>query len=243
MSLPAPSPALVAIFALLAVVVASAFPIALHRAERALGRPPSAARRSALRAALAAVAWMALTGGTAAAGLLSFSGTPPTAMLLFPAAGALGVGIGLSDVGRRLAVGVPLAALVGLQAFRFPLELAMHRAAVEGLMPVQMSFAGRNFDILTGLAALALAPLVAARRAPRALVQAWNVAGSLLLLNVVVIAALSTPTPLRSFTNEPANVWVTRPPFVWLPTVLVVTALYGHIVVFRALAAGARRAG
>jgi hypothetical protein len=36
--------------------------------------------------------------------------------------------------------------------------------------------------------------------------------------------------------NEPANVWVTRPPFVWLPAVLVLAALLGHLVLFRRLA-------
>ena len=33
------------------------------------------------------------------------------------------------------------------------------------------------------------------------------------------------------------NVWVAMPPFVWLPTVLVVAALGGHIVIFRRLLA------
>jgi hypothetical protein len=32
--------------------------------------------------------------------------------------------------------GVPLWALVGFQIFRLPLELLMHRAYVEGLLPV-----------------------------------------------------------------------------------------------------------
>ena len=241
MPLPSPSPLLVLAFVLLPALVAAAFPVLLHRADRALGRPPAAARRSAVVAAAAAGLWMAVTGLAAANGRIAFDGTPPTAMLLFPAVALVGFGIALSPVGARLAAGAPLAALVGLQAFRLPLELAMHRAAAEGIMPPQMSFEGLNFDILTGIGALLLAPLVAAGRAPRALVLAWNVLGSLLLLNVVVIAALSTPTALRAFPQEPANVWVTQAPFVWLPTVLVVTALYGHVVIFRALRAGVRR--
>jgi hypothetical protein len=32
------------------------------------------------------------------------------------------------------------------------------------------------------------------------------------------------------------NVWVMRPPFVWLPAVMVLAALAGHLLVFRALA-------
>jgi len=56
----------------------------------------------------------------------------------------------------RLARGTPLAVLVIVQSFRLPLELAMHRAFVEGLMPVQMSYSGLNFDIVTGTTALVL---------------------------------------------------------------------------------------
>ena len=247
MPLPQPSAFLVASFWLLAIVVASALPALLYVAGRRLALSPAVVRRSVLGAAFGAAAWMTMSGVAAASGRLTFSGEPPTAMLLFPVVGVLGFGIGLSPIGRRLAAGAPLALLVGLQAFRLPLELAMHRAATEGLMPIQMSFSGRNFDILTGVGALVLAPLVAAGRAPRALVGAWNVVGSLLLLNVLVVAALSTPTALRRFTNEPPNVWITQLPFVWLPAVLVVTAIYGHIVVFRALrsktADGSRVAG
>jgi hypothetical protein len=56
-----------------------------------------------------------------------------------------------------------------------------------------------------------------------------------LLLNVLTVAILSTPTPLRVFMNEPANVWITQAPFVWLVAVLVPTALAGHLVIFRRL--------
>ena len=75
-----------------------------------------------------------------------------------------------SSIGDRLARGLPLAYLVGFQAFRFPLELAIHRAYVEGVMPVQMSYSGRNFDIVTGLTALVLAAALAMARVPRWLV-------------------------------------------------------------------------
>ena len=51
---------------------------------------------------------------------------------------------------------------------------------------------------------------------------------------------LSAPLPFRVFWNEPANVWVTRVPWVWLPAVLVLAALLGHIVVYRRLRAERR---
>jgi hypothetical protein len=74
-------------------------------------------------------------------------------------------------------------------------------------------------------------------RVPLSVVRAWNWMGALLLLNVVTITWLSTPTPMRVFMNEPANIWITQAPFVWLPTVLVLAAFAGHIVVHRRLKA------
>ncbi|HEV7590355.1 MAG TPA: hypothetical protein VGO40_19750 [Longimicrobium sp.] len=236
-------------FGVLAVLVAAAFPLLLHRAESAAGYAAGANRR-ALRAALATAVWMAATFAAAASGRLSFATVPPTMAVVIVLSLALALRIGVSGTGGRIAAGVPLALLVGVQGFRLPLELLMHRAYAEGLMPVQMSYSGRNFDIVTGTTAILLAAALwlAPQRVSPKLVLLWNVLGSLLLLNVLTIAILSAPTPLRVFTNEPANVWITQAPFVWLPAVFVAAALAGHIVIFRRLrlemaASNLRRAG
>ncbi len=62
----------------------------------------------------------------------------------------------------------------------------------------------------------------------------WNVAGLALLVNIVTVAILSTPR-FALFGDDRLNVFVAYPPFVWLPAVLVLAALAGHLVVFRAL--------
>jgi hypothetical protein len=97
-----------------------------------------------------------------------------------------------------------------------------------------MTFEGRNWDLLTGLTALPMAWLVARKKAPKWLIYVWNSMGLALLLNVMVIAALSMPTPLRHFHNEPANTFVTYFPYVWLPTYLVQVAWLSHLLIFRA---------
>lgn len=136
--------------------------------------------------------------------------------------------------GARLVRGLPLWTLVAVQAFRLPLELAMHVQYERGVMPEQMSYSGRNFDIVTGASAVAVAWLVATGRAGRGLVSWWNVIGFALLLNIVVVAILSTPL-FRYSGDDRLNVWVTYPPFVWLPAVMVLAALSGHLLIFRAL--------
>ena len=56
----------------------------------------------------------------------------------------------------------------------------MHRMYERGVMPVQMSYCGLNFDILTGISApLLVAGLVYRGVAGRRLVRLWNVLGLL----------------------------------------------------------------
>jgi hypothetical protein len=162
-------------------------------------------------------------------------------MILIAATLALAIYVGTSKVGARLASGIPLVALVAVQGFRFPLELMLHRAYVERLMPIQMSFSGLNFDIISGLGALMVAVVLVLRPRSLVFVRIWNAAGVVLLANILTIAIISTPTPLRVFQNEPANTWIAQAPWVWLPTVLVLAAVVGHIVVYRRLRAELRQ--
>jgi len=137
-------------------------------------------------------------------------------------------------LGRHLARYVPLWALVAVQGFRLPLELAMHAMYERGIMPGVMSYSGRNFDIVTGATAIAVAILVKRGIGGSRLVAGWNVLGLALLVNVVTVAILATPR-FAYFGPESLNTWVTYPPFVWLPAVMVLAALTGHLLIFRAL--------
>lgn len=235
------SPGLVRSFFVLALLVAACVPAAVYAAGLRTGQPRPAARRAGLLAAVGTAAGVAATGGVAAAGWLRFDTFPPTMVPLFMAILGVSMGLGFSRVGERIAAGLPLALLVGFQGFRLPLELLMHRAYQEGVMPVQMSYSGLNVDIVTGITALGAGALLAAGKLPLWAARAWNVLGSLLVINIVTIAWLSAPTPLRVFHNEPANVWVAHFPFVWLPSVLVAAALAGHVLVFRRLRMEAAR--
>jgi hypothetical protein len=190
-----------------------------------------------MRVAGAVLAWLLATALVAASGALRrFDATPPPFAVLAFAIGIVGIAVPCSSLGTLLIRGLPLRALVGFQVFRFPLELLMHRTFVEGLMPVQMSYSGQNYDIVSGITAGALALWPGLGRVPRWVVAFWNILGFVLLVNIVTVAVVSTPL-FRWFGNERLNTFVTYPPFVWLPTVLVVAALMGHILVWRRLSA------
>jgi hypothetical protein len=218
--------------------------LTLRRASRACGDAPDVTSRLSRRFDLAAVAWVAVVLLAATSGVLSrWDLRPPPFMFLAAAILVLGFLLARSAVGDRLARGVSLAGLVGIQAFRLPLELLMHRAHVEGLMPGQMSYSGLNFDIVTGITALALAVWLRVGQPPRAVVVGWNILGLALLANIITIAVVSTPL-FAAFGSTPdrLNTFVTRPPFVLLPTVMVLAAWAGHLVVFRSLAAASANA-
>ena len=220
-------PALSALLGLLLV-------LGVARAERALGSAERAPRR-ALFTALAVLTWGAFNLLVARSGLLArFDARPPPLLVLLVLSAAGTVVLARSSFGERLARGLPLAALIGFQAFRLPLELLLHRAAADGTMPVEMSFRGYNFDIVSGTTAVLVGFVLVYRPASLRLALLWNVMGSLLLLNIVAIAIAATPI-FHAFGPDHLNVWVTQPPFVLLPAVLVMAALFGHVLVFRKL--------
>lgn len=213
-------------------------PVMVFLAVWLLYRKALRAHRGASAAVVGAglLLWLVGAAGLGLSGLLSrFDLRPPPfgALMIVVVLGA--VSFGLSRVGGTLST-LPLGSLVGLQAFRLPLEIVMHRASAEGVMPVQMSYTGWNFDIVTGASALLLAPAIARGVISRRVIVAWNWLGALLLANVVTIAFMSTPM-IRAFGTGPRelNTFVAFFPFVWLPTVLVSTAAAFHIVIARAL--------
>jgi hypothetical protein len=219
---------------MLAVVLAvvALFVLGEAYAARRLGQSVSTTVILALGGCLA---WMALTGGLAASGLLArFDVRPPPMVFLFIGTLALGIALGVSRVGGRIAESLPLHVLVLVQGFRLPLELVMHAAASEGTMPSVMSYSGYNFDIVTGASALLVGALLQ-RGAPRTLAYAWNALGAVLLLVIIGVALLSSPM-VRAFGDAQVNTWVAYVPFVWLPSILVACAIAGHIVVWRRLA-------
>ena len=222
-------------FVVLPVVVMALVVYGVDVAGRRLGESAATRHRWAVVTGIAAAGWLLLTWVIADSGWLARFDLRPPPFLLLPAIGfPVAAALAWSRFGTRLVTGLPLAALVGLQSFRFPLELLMHRAYVEGVMPVQMSYSGRNFDILTGLTAIPVAWALHRGVGGRRLALAWNILGAVLLINIITVAAAATPL-FAAFGPEALNTFVAHPPFVWLPAVLVLTAVTGHLMITRAL--------
>ncbi|MBS1786836.1 MAG: hypothetical protein JST85_03900 [Acidobacteria bacterium] len=193
----------------------------------------SALRWTAIAVLIVAI-WLGVSTLIAETGILrEFDRRPPPFLLLAFGFTLATAALAFSPIGTRLVKGVGIGWLVVYQAFRIPVELWLHRLCQEGVVPVQMTYSGRNFDIISGILALALGLWTLKGRPPRWAIWLFNILGLALLVNIVTIAILSAPTPLRQFFNEPANTFVADWPFVWLPAFLVQAAWFGHLMVFR----------
>ncbi|MBS0659037.1 MAG: hypothetical protein JSR82_12420 [Verrucomicrobia bacterium] len=155
----------------------------------------------------------------------------PRMMLLFAGVNLVTIAAACSPLGARLATNASITALVALQSFRLPLELVLHDWVGSGTIPPTMTWTGQNWDILSGLAALLLAPL-----AGRARAAAWlaNALGFALLLNVMRVAVLSSPLPF-AWGQDPPLLLIFYLPHAFIVPVCVGGALFGHLVLTRAL--------
>lgn len=138
----------------------------------------------------------------------------------------------------RLLKFIPPAWLVYIQSFRIVMEVFLWMGYKAGFVPFQMTFEGLNFDILAGLTALLAAPVFFGNgrfRSFEAII--WNISGITLLINIVIISALSTPSPFRVFMNEPANTMIADFPFIFILGIIVPFALAMHFFSIKQLIA------
>jgi hypothetical protein len=227
----------VAVSLLFVAIVVGMLVLVLWGAARAAWRVGPGAVRGVRVAGMALVGWLALTGMLAERGFFDdFQSIPPRLVL---ALGLPLLTLLALTFSRRIApllAALPPAWPVAAQTFRIPVEIVLWRLAVAGVIPELLSFTGRNVDILVGLTAPVVAYACFVRRAwPARVAVWWNWAGIVILLNVVVHAQLSAPTPWRIFETDPPTTFIADWPYIWLPDFLVPLAWLLHAVSLRQL--------
>lgn len=213
--------------------------LGLSRAQTRLGHKAS---HLPLWTAIGLLAWLMLLALLAQSGFFArfevlpprfaFAVLPPTLFILY-----------LAGSGRisRLLAALPAGWLLGPQVFRVAVEVVLWLLFLEQRVPVQMTFEGLNYDILVGLTAPLVGLYLAGKPSRKRVVGVvWNILGLALLLNIVTIAILSTPTPFRFFMNEPANTIIADWPFIWLPGFVVPMAFMLHVFSLKQLWIGSR---
>lgn len=162
---------------------------------------------------------------------------PPTILLMgvLPALVTI-IGLFLTQKGRQFIDSLPLINLTYLNIVRVPVELVLFWLFLNKAIPELMTFEGRNFDILAGISAPIIAYFGMTKgKINRKVILIWNFICLALLLNIVVNALLSAPSPVQKFAFDQPNVAVLHFPFSWLPTFIVPIVLFGHLASIKRL--------
>ncbi len=191
-----------------------------------------------LRVRFALIGWGIVISALGIAGFFQdFTSFPPRFMIVLVVPLITLLVVTFSKPAAEILKHVPVKYIVGLQVFRVFVELLLWVLFLQNIAPVQMTFEGRNFDVLAGITAPFAAYFLVNNRIGLII---WNILGLCLLINIVSIAILSLPTPFRVFVNEPGSIMVTHFPFIWLPGLLVPLAYGLHFLSLRQLVNGKR---
>ena len=162
---------------------------------------------------------------------------PPKIMLfgIFPPILAI-VLLFLTRQGQTFIDSLPLRNLTYLNIVRIPVEIVLFWLFLQKAVPELMTFEGRNFDIIAGITA----PIVGyfgltKSKLSRQTILIWNFICLGLLINIVVNALFSAPSPIQKFAFEQPNIAILNFPFSWLPTFIVPIVLFGHFTSIRQL--------
>ncbi|HMC96549.1 MAG TPA: hypothetical protein VKG92_02765 [Flavobacteriales bacterium] len=183
------------------------------------------------------LAWVVAQGAIALTGFYTVTSTlPPRFILLIAPPLLLFALLFLTARGRRFLDALDPAALTLVHVVRIPVELVLYALCAYKTIPEGMTFAGSNFDILSGLSA----PLIwwfGYKRGPlnRDVLVAWNLICIGLLVNIVARAVLSAPFPFQQLAFDQPNIAVLYFPFVWLPCCVVPLVLLAHLAALRKL--------
>jgi hypothetical protein len=184
-----------------------------------------------------AFAWLALQTVISITGFYKVADTnPPRFILLILPPLVCIIILFLTRKGRAFIDGLSIRWLTLLHVVRIPVEIVLLMLFIQKLVPGNMTFEGRNLDIVSGITAPIVYYVVFIRKkVSKRLLVAWNFICLGLLVNIVIIAVLSAPFSFQRFAFDQPNVGLFSFPFVWLPCCIVPLVLLSHLVSLRQL--------
>jgi hypothetical protein len=221
------------------VGIAASVVLGIRSAARRAGFPADEVHRIMRVVVPVLGGWLGLLGVLAGFGFFTnFGARPPRLLLAVVGAMILFAVVGRSRTFVRLLPAIPRSWPIALQTMRLPIELGLWALCALGKLPEHLTFEGRNFDVLVGITAPAMAFAIARAWVGARAILAWNVASLGLLANIVFMAITSAPGPLKLDWPGVPNEIVAAFPFVWLPGFLVPLALFTTITSLRQLRLG-----
>jgi hypothetical protein len=124
--------------------------------------------------------------------------------------------------------------LTFLHMIRLPLSLLLLSLYYDKQVPVEMTFKGRDYDLLAGLTSVLFVHrsfYQTSAGLKRLLI--WHVLGMLLLLHSIIMAVFSLPVSFQIFGHAQPNIALCRFPFIWLISTLSPLLLLMHLIAIR----------
>jgi hypothetical protein len=181
------------------------------------------------------IAWLVLQGVIAYSGFYTNTlGVPPRFTLAPIPTFICMIFLFVTSAGRRFIDSLQLPTLTLLHAVRLPVEIVLFWLFLHKVVPQEMTFEGRNFDIISGVTA-PVAAYFARRNNNKYILLSWNILCLCLLVNIVVTAMFAAPFAFQRIAFNQPNVAVLYFPYVWLPAFIVPLVLFSHLVAIRKL--------
>jgi hypothetical protein len=184
---------------------------------------------------LTVVSWMVLQAILSLTGFYMVVDTIPPRIVLAVLFPFLAISLlFLLPRGRRIIDKLDPGMLTLLHSCRILVEIVLFWLFLHQAVPRAMTFEDGNFDILSGLTA----PLVyyfgfVRRKIGRRGLLFWNLICLGLLINILITAVLSAPSPFQRLAFNQPNIAILYFPYIWLPCAIVPLVLLSHLVMIR----------
>jgi hypothetical protein len=138
--------------------------------------------------------------------------------------------------GKRFIDQLKPGMLTRIHVVRIPVEIVLYLLYLDHQVPQIMTFAGGNYDIISGLTAPVIYYYGFVKKSlGRKILLSWNMICLGLLLNIIIRAILSSPSPFQKLAFDQPNIAILHFPYNWLPSVIVPLVLFSHLVCIRSL--------
>lgn len=131
---------------------------------------------------------------------------------------------------RNILMNMPITTLHYIHIVRVPVEMVLWWLAVSRAIPVEMTFEGRNYDIISGISApFAAVFMVGGRSKNRIGAVIWNIISLLLLIHIIYTSVSYMPYFYTPTIDKVANLGMFYFPYILLPTFIVPAVIFSHL--------------
>ena len=136
--------------------------------------------------------------------------------------------------GRQFITQLNPGILILMHIVRIPVEIVLYGLFLEKRVPQLMTFAGGNYDIVSGLTAPVIYYFGYVKKSfGKWTLLIWNIICLCLLFSIVFHAIQSVPSPFQRLAFNQPNVAIQHFPYTLLPSLIVPLVLFSHLASIR----------